>query len=348
MTSKNLFFNLLKEDFKKRLWVFILASVVFFGTFGVVFTMVLERWVDNYNRYDGLVTDSFSYGAAYDIENQALTRPLSEKVAGDVIEFIALNPWLIIVACVGAIICGISGFAFLHSKKQVDFYHSLPVRRELLFAVRFTNGVLFFAIPYVISLIYSFVLCGVFGALSWKIVQGGLVGLIVHLMGFIVMYLFTILAVLLTGKLLMAFLGLVVFCLYAPAIYLLTEALKDVFFITAYGSSMDIEEILYSMKYVSPVSYYCSLFNRVYNAETMKVFWAELGCFVLFAAVLAATSAPVSSLLASDTCVFWTGSAVEAVKGISWDSFCWTLSLGVGFGLFQSDALPKFSCKNAY
>ena len=288
MTSKNLFFNLLKEDFKKRLWVFILASVVFFGTFGVVFTMALERWVDSYTAHSGFSPDSFSYGAQYDITEPLIeTATLAEKVAGDVIEFIALNPWLIIVACVGAVICGMSGFSFLHSKKQVDFYHSLPVRRELLFAVRFTNGILFFVIPYVISLIYSFVLCGIFRALSWKIVQGGLVGLVIHLMGFTVVYLFTILAVLLTGKLLMSFLGFAVFCLYAPAMYLLIEALKDVFFITAYGGSMDFEEILFSMKYVSPVSYYCSLYYNVYNAETMKVFWAELGCFVLFAAVLA-------------------------------------------------------------
>ena len=50
MTSRNLFFNLLKEDFKRRLWVFILAAVVFFGTFGVAFTMVLERWVESYSE----------------------------------------------------------------------------------------------------------------------------------------------------------------------------------------------------------------------------------------------------------------------------------------------------------
>ncbi|MBE5950394.1 MAG: hypothetical protein E7260_02230 [Lachnospiraceae bacterium] len=288
MTSRNSFFKLLKEDFRRRLWVFILASVVFFGTFGVVFTMVLQQWVDNYTRQNGMVTDSFSYGAVYDIERLSEVRPLSEKVAGDVIEFIALNPWLVIVASVGALICGMSGFAFLHSKKQVDFYHSLPVKREMLFAVRFTNGVLFFLIPYVISLLYVFLLCGLFDAMSWKVLQGGLVGLVIHLMGFIIMYLFTILAVLLTGKLLMAFLGFAVFCFYAPAVYLLTEALKDVFFISLYGGSVGaMEDIIFSMKYVSPLSYYCSLFYSVYQAETMKTFWIELGCFVIFAAVLA-------------------------------------------------------------
>ena len=167
MTSRNLFFNLLKEDFRRRLWVFILAAVVFFGAFGVVFTMMLEHWVENYS---GVTYDSFSYGMTYDVSEDAPGMTLAERCAGNIAEFIALNPWLIIVACVGAIICGVSGFAFLHSKKQVDFYHSLPIRRELLFAVRFVNGVLFFVIPYIISLLYVYLICGVFGAMSWKVV----------------------------------------------------------------------------------------------------------------------------------------------------------------------------------
>jgi len=289
MTSRNLFFNLLKEDFRRRLWVFILAAVVFFGTFGVAFTMVLQNWVENYKHAQAnvSVSDSFSYGMTYDISGMEPEMTLAERLSGNINEFIALNPWLMIVACVGAVICGISGFAFLHSKKQVDFYHSLPVKRELLFAVRFVNGVLFFVIPYIVSLLYVYLICGLFGVMSWKVVQAGTVGMIVQLMGFTVMYLVTILAVLLTGKLLMAFLGLVVFNLYAPAVYGLTLALQDVFFITAYGSSVSWENAIFDMKYASPLSYYIDLFVNVRNAETMKTFWLELGMFVIFAAILA-------------------------------------------------------------
>lgn len=283
MTSRNLFFNLLKEDFRRRLWVFILASVVFFGTFGVVFTMVIERWADSYNYAVG---DSYSYGLTYDISDSTAEMTLAERLAGNIAGFIALNPWMVIVACVGAVICGVSGFAFLHSKKQVDFYHSLPVKRELLFAVRFVNGVLFYAIPYAISLLYVYLICGIFGAMSWKVVQAGTVGLVIHLMGFTVMYLVTILAVLLTGKLLMAFFGVVVLNLYAPAIYALTLVLKDVFYITSYESG-DWEDAIFRMKYASPLCYYINMYNSVCGAETMKTFWLELGAFLIFAAILA-------------------------------------------------------------
>ena len=286
MTSRNLFFNLLKEDFKRRLWVFILAAVVFFGTFGVAFTMVLERWVESYSERN-LSADSFSYGLTYDITDAGTKMTLAEKICWDIIEFIALNPWMVIVACVGAVICGVSGFAFLHSKKQVDFYHSLPVKRELIFAVRFVNGILFYVIPYVISLLYAYLICGLFGAMSWKVVLGGTAGLIVHLMGFTVIYLATILAVLLTGKLLISFFGIFVLNLYAPAIYALWSALKEIFFVTSYVRSIDIEDVFLKLKYASPISYYLNLYLNVYNAETMKVFWLELGAFLIFGAVLA-------------------------------------------------------------
>lgn len=41
-----------------------------------------------------------------------------------------------------AMILGLTGFLYLHSKKQIDFYNSLPVKREMLFAVKFLDGFL--------------------------------------------------------------------------------------------------------------------------------------------------------------------------------------------------------------
>ena len=116
MTSRNSFFNLLKEDFRRRLWTFILASLVFFGTFPIVFTMMLQSWVSNYKDNDFLTQTK-----------------MLEQIANDVSYFTGPNIWLAVVTCVGAVICGVSGFAYLHSKKQMDFYHSLPVKREQLF-----------------------------------------------------------------------------------------------------------------------------------------------------------------------------------------------------------------------
>ena len=215
MTSRSSFFNLLKEDFRRRLWTFILASLVFFGTFPIVFTMMLQDWVTNYTNN------------TYLTEAQIL-----ERIAMYVSDFTGLNVWLALVTCVGAVICGISGFAYLHSKKQMDFYHSLPVKREQLFAVRFVNGLLIYVIPYVISILYVYLICTIFGVMSMRIFLDAMFGFFWNLMGYIILYLSTIIAMVLTGKLVIAFFGIVVLNAYAPAIYALVLLLQESFFVT--------------------------------------------------------------------------------------------------------------------
>lgn len=271
MTSRNSFFNLLKEDFRRRLWTFILSSLVFFGTFFVAFTMVLQNYVQRYSKA------SLGYTGAEFIDR------VSNRLCND---FYGAHAWFILVAVVGAIICGMSGFAYLHSRKQMDFYHSLPVKRETLFAVRFVNGIMIYAIPYLAGLLFSFLLCIVYGVMTWDIFYSGVFCFVVHLMGYIVMYLVTILAMMLTGKLVIAFFGTCVLNLYAPAVYALGMVLRETFFVTSYSSSVDIEDALTITRWFSPASYYFALMNTV-NSSKGK-FWLEFLSFLLLAAVLIA------------------------------------------------------------
>ena len=43
MTSKNLFFKLLKEDFKIRLWTFVVSSLIFFFSLVVATAMMVSN-----------------------------------------------------------------------------------------------------------------------------------------------------------------------------------------------------------------------------------------------------------------------------------------------------------------
>ncbi len=267
MTSRNSFFNLLKEDFRRRLWTFILASLVFFGTFPIVFTMMLQSWVTNYT------------------DNEFLTKAQGlERIANYISEFTAPNIWLAVVTCIGAVICGVSGFAYLHSKKQMDFYHSLPVKREQLFAVRFVNGLLIYAIPYLISILYVYLICTVFGVMSTRIFTDALVGFFWNLMGYIILYLSTIIAMILTGKMVIAFFGIVVLNAYAPAIYGLALLLQESFFVTIHTRSMDWEDVIFNTKWLSPFSFYIDMIAGVYDETTSIPL--ELLSFVVMAVVL--------------------------------------------------------------
>jgi len=270
MTSRNSFFNLLKEDLHRRLWTLILSSLVFFGTFGVAFTMIVQNYVGRYSRVN------YGYTKAQFIEM------VSSNLCED---FYSFFPWFMAVAIIGAIICAMNGFAYLHSRKQMDFYHSLPVKREKIFAVRLVNGVLIYALPYLVGLLYTYVLCLIYGVMTWDIFFCGLFMFLIHLMGYLIMYLAGILAMMLTGKLVIAFFGICIVNLYAPAVYALFWLLKDTFFITAYNSGMDFDIALSVTRWFSPFSYYFSLVNEVIGGGR---FWLEFLAFLVFAAALVA------------------------------------------------------------
>ena len=271
MTSRNSFFNLLKEDLHRRLWTLILSSLVFFGTYVVAFTMVIQNYVGRYSRA------SYGYTDAQFIER------ISNNLCDD---FYGFWPWFMVVAIVGAIICGMNGFAYLHSRKQMDFYHSLPIKREMIFSVRLVNGVLIYAVPYLTGLLFTYLVCLLYRVMTWDIFFCGLFMFVLHLMGYLIMYLSVILAMMLTGKMVIAFFGICVINLYAPAVYALGMTLRETFFVTSYGGSVDFDIAVATTKWLSPASYYSSLIMKVVEAENLKGFWLQILLFVLFAAVL--------------------------------------------------------------
>ena len=52
-----------------------------------------------------------------------------------------------------AVVIGAAGFAYLHNQKKVDFYHSIPVRREMLYLVYHVDGILILTVTYFIHLL---------------------------------------------------------------------------------------------------------------------------------------------------------------------------------------------------
>lgn len=264
MTSKSLFFKLMKEDIRRRLWTVILASVVFFFALPVACSLLLQYCMSRSNR------------GVYSVEK------LCEIATNRIAAYLAdTNVLLMAIVLVGAVICGISGYAYLHSKKQVDFYHSLPIRRETLFLIHFVDGILIYAVPYLAGLLLVWGICALSGVTSWNLILAGLYGFLLHLVGYLMVYLTTILAVMLTGKLLITLFGVVVLLGYAPVWYLLLRTYCGVFLTTMYGHGS--EEIL-SVRFGSPVLMYLQL---VMDETSGQVFsWNWLWSVLVIAVLL--------------------------------------------------------------
>ena len=138
MTSKNLFFKLMKEDLKRRIWAAALLSLGFFFFYPVVAAFTAGEIREYVNYAKGLA----------EYEN-------------NLVEWLSFNCGMtVFLMIVAALICGLSSFSFLNSKSKVDFYHGIPVRREKLFAANFLDGILLLAVPYGIAQVLA-VLVGI-------------------------------------------------------------------------------------------------------------------------------------------------------------------------------------------
>ena len=173
MISRNLFFKLQKEDLKRRLWVAALSMLIFFLFGPVLLALVLE----------GISNTEMQY---------TISRITSTIGPGFAFHFI--------ISITGALICASSGFFYLHSRKKVDFYHGMPVRREVLFAVNYVDGILLYFIPYLISMLLNFVVLVSAGYLKANVVVIGFEALGINLLYFILLYTLSVLAVVLTGN----------------------------------------------------------------------------------------------------------------------------------------------------
>ena len=159
MTSRNLFFKLMKEDLKRRIWAVALLSLGFFLFYPVVAAFTAGEIKEYVNHAKGV--------ANYERE---LVRWLSFNCG-----------MTVFLMMVSSLICGLSSFSFLNSKSKVDFYHGIPVRREKLFAVNFLDGILILAVPYGICQVLA-VLVGIAnGASGMRLWQVALAALGLHI-----------------------------------------------------------------------------------------------------------------------------------------------------------------------
>jgi ABC-2 type transport system permease protein len=227
MTSKNLFFKLLKEDLKRRIWTIALSVLAFF----LFLTVALAINIGNYDP------DYFG------------KEQIAENIAG------MIGPQYLIVSFItiaGALICGLSSFFYLHSRKKVDLYHSIPVRREMLFAVSYLNGLLIYLVPYIINVLLCFVLLQMNRLMSLDRLFLAFTAVGINLLFYCLIYTLAIIAVMLTGNIVVSCLGTAVFLVYGPVLMGIKVMYCTEFFKTYAGGRSD--SVI--LRFLSPLGSY--------------------------------------------------------------------------------------------
>lgn len=144
MTSRISFFKLTVNEWKKLGWLTAVQALVFalFIPLRLLLPLALEK----------------------KIKARSLTDVLCENVGFD-----KTLTTVMIVAF--GILCALAVFSYLHSRKRLDFYYSLAIRRDTLFLVKFTAGAMTFAAAYLANQLLAILVGAIYGVMSATIVQ---------------------------------------------------------------------------------------------------------------------------------------------------------------------------------
>lgn len=255
MTSKISCIKFIKEDLRQRAWLIAILSTITFLFQPVMLVIGIntrQKWLSDIST--GFTDKDFKQWLFHFMGFQ--------------------NNALIFCIILFAVLCGVSGFYYLHSNEKLNLIHSLPIRREKLFLIQFVSGFLIFLIPFTLNFLISLLNISFQGLLSLKLLKISCSAFGIHVLFFLCLYALAIFAMIVTGKLLT---GLVItFSLftYGTILIALFRLLANRFFPTYF---MEVNPYHFASLYVttngkdgfsSPVLAYLSALNQMSEHRT--------------------------------------------------------------------------------
>ena len=247
MTSKISFLKLMQEDAKRRNWMLVFLTVLFFVCYPVLMMIGLDNMMT--------VNDAWR-----------------ERVALEVLA--PGNIGMALVMTVAAAMIAASEFAYLHSKEKMDLYYSIPVRRKKLFMSGYMTGFLMFVGIFVASEILAVLVAAAKGVSPSLLWLPFLKGSVLHIIEFLFIYSAAAFAMLFTGNTVIAVFGMMVIAGYGPAVAVITEAYIDLGFYTALKHSGS-GKFLIQHRLV-----FCFIWSREFHRERRGIRRYFFTCFV--------------------------------------------------------------------
>lgn len=251
MTSRALLSNLIKQNIKRRIWIItiLLMLVLLMGPLVLITTL----------------------------ENSRVYLNQSDLINTMVAQLAPLAMREFFFTAVFALLIAFTGFSYVFSKSKLDLYHSLPIKREKLFMAQYTSGLViqgFLMLLMLVSYILSALGGGYLNGEAWKNIGLTFIGDIVL---FLFFYNVAVLAIILTGNLVVALLGTgVLFGIY-PVTSVVFDELMNYCFVTHHYSSAISTDPIIRLYYLSPVSSYLKFITTFgenqasYNRDTINL-----------------------------------------------------------------------------
>lgn len=249
MTSKRLFLRGLREDIRHKVWMLVLSLL---GSFLAMPVLWLLYYTDMNIRNTTWYLKNMT--------SQEQAQAISETV-GYVVRFFREDLILStgVIAIVGAVIVGLECFRYLQQKSMVDTYHSLPVSRMQIFAIKYVNGLLIWLVPYLLCMILTLVICSVqlapIGGMEGipALIREAAVDTAVLMVAYMLIYHLMLLATMLTGNMLNTLAMASILGCGVIIAYGLGLGFMRTYFSTYYPQGRGIQAALYASPIAAPV-----------------------------------------------------------------------------------------------
>ena len=254
MTSKNFSFkSLVRHNMTSRMWAIALSIL------GCMAGLLLPIFAiqQNYQVQLKFTTESDYARTAADVLKD------TQNSIAQVISFD--SPFIKLVLIVLATLCGVAMFRYLHDRRQVDFYHALPISRGKLFAVNYISGVLlvlpFYLIVLVIGLIFVSAM-GLGDQITGALLVQSILGNIAY---FLLNYTVAVLCTVLTGNTIITVLLGIWAQLGIPVLMVMVQCYQAMFYET-FSSTVPLMQTF--VLYGSPM---CNYLVTFHDTHTMYV-----------------------------------------------------------------------------
>ena len=244
------------ENVKQRIWFMVLSFITLFFMQTVSITMRIENFLNS------------SAEQPLNSYREQFPRMLNGSLA---------RPFTVIILLL-AVICAVSGYAYLHQPEKSDFFHGFPLKRIQWFNISYIGGLLMFLIPYLSSSLCTMVIAASKGVLVSSNFLPSVLAVFGGILGYLILYHTAILAMMLTGRLLSGTLAAFVLIVYYSMAEELFSGLFSTFYDTLYTPRHGERSLLIDSlsNILSPLDLYQSLTYR--TAANYK-----LPLFLLFA-----------------------------------------------------------------
>ena len=193
MTSKKSFWDNLKGNNKRRgfVWIIsILTHLVLWPGFLLIYFSRIHQ-----NRSLGIYNTSEEYKRAL------------AQAAADALGFQNTERTVIAILLL-AVLVGLQGFFWLHDKRKLDFYKSVPVKEKDRFFTIYVNSILIYLLPYLGSIVLSLLIAALQGGISGVVLGKCAMSALMNFVWYLLNLHLVILVVALTGNKLVACFGI--------------------------------------------------------------------------------------------------------------------------------------------